>query len=294
MKYAWMQKYRDLFDVTAMCRVLSVSRSGYYASVDRPLSPRAERTERIETSVTRVFQETEAIYGSVKIAEELAERPELETACRNTVAAAMRRLGLRSKVRKSFRPTTTKADLSKRPARNVLARCFEAAKPNQKWVADVAYLKTAVGWVYLAVVLDLFSRKAVGWSLSDSLETTLVSDALRNAVEKRRPKHGELLHHSDRGCQYTSDDYQKTLKTLGIECSMSRVGDCYDNAVAERFFWSLKQEWTNWREYADLDDAGLSVFRYIETFYNPRRRHQTLGYKSPDQFEADHAPVLAA
>ncbi len=294
MKHAWIQKHHDSFSVTVMCEVFEVSRSGYYASVDRPKSVRRQRTERIEASVAKVFGETDAIYGSAKITEELAERDELETACRNTVAVAMRRLGLRSKVKKGFKPITTKADPSKRPAPNVLGRCFETDGPNRKWVTDITYLKTAVGWVYLAVVLDLFSRKVVGWSLGDSLETTLVSEALHDAVKKRSPKRGELLHHSDRGCQYTSDDYQQTLKTLQIECSMSRTGNCYDNAVIERFFWSLKHEWTNWREYVNRDDARLSVFKYIETFYNPRRRHQTLGYQSPDQYEADHAPATAA
>ncbi len=294
MKQAWIMEHRDSFDTTVMCEVLGVSRSGYYDSVGRVKSVRQQRTEKIEASVAKVFEETDAIYGSAKITKELAERPELETACRNTVASAMRRLGLRSRVKKGFKPTTTKADPSKKPAPNVLDRCFEAEGPNRKWVADITYLKTAAGWVYLAVVLDLFSRKAVGWSLGDSLETTLVSEALRDAVEKRRPNRGELLHHSDRGCQYTSDGYQKTLRTLGVEVSMSRTGNCYDNAVAERFFWSLKHEWTNWRAYATRDEARLSVFRYIETFYNPKRRHQTLGYQSPDQFEADHAPALAA
>jgi len=294
MKHAWIEEHVDSFPVAAMCRVLGVSKSGYYASVDRPKSVRQQRTEKIEASVAKVFEETDAIYGSAKITQELADREDLETACRNTVAKAMKRLGLRSKVKKGFKPTTTKSDPSKRPAPNVLDRCFEADAPNRKWVTDITYLKTAAGWVYLAVVLDLFSRKAVGWSLGDSLETTLVSRALHDAVKKRSPASGELLHHSDRGCQYTSDDYQKTLRTLGIECSMSARGDCYDNAVMERFFWSLKHEWTNWRAYADLDDARLSVFRYIETFYNPRRRHQTLGYKSPDQFEAEDAPALAA
>jgi len=294
VKHAWIQKHRDSFPIAPMCEVLGVSRSGYYASVDRPKSPRQERTERIEASVAKVFEETDAIYGSAKITEELAEREEFEAACRNTVASAMRRLGLRSKVKKGFRPTTTKSDPSKKPAPNTLDRCFEADGPNRKWVTDITYLKTALGWVYLAVVLDLFSRKVVGWSVGDSLQTTLVSDALHDAVKKRSPERGELLHHSDRGCQYTSDDYQQTLRTLGIEVSMSARGDCYDNAVMERFFWSLKHEWTNWREYGTLDDARLSVFRYIETFYNPRRRHQTLGYKSPDQFEADHAPAQAA
>ena len=153
---------------------------------------------------------------------------------------------------------------------------------------------TAEGWVYLAVVLDLFSRKVVGWSLGRSLETTLVADALRQAIETRRPAGQELLHHSDRGSQYTSDAYQRTLKTLGIECSMSRTGECYDNAVAERFFWSLKHEWTKHEHFENLPAARLSVFKYIETFYNAQRLHQTLGYKSPDQFEAEYAPVVAA
>ena len=159
-------------------------------------------------------------------------------------------------------------------------------------MTDITYLSTAQGWVYLAVVLDLFSRKVVGWSIGESLATLLVSDALRRAIENRRPEGKQLLHHSDRGCQYTSDAYRQTLRTLGITCSMSRTGDCYDNAAMERFFWSLKHEWTNHENFADLQEARLSVFKYIETFYNPVRIHQTLGYLSPD--EAENAPVLAA
>lgn len=156
------------------------------------------------------------------------------------------------------------------------------------------YLATATGWVYLATVIDLFSRKVVSWSLSDSLETPLVSAALRDAIEKRSPERGKLLHHSDRGCQYTSESYQRTLKTLGIECSMSRRGNCYDNAVAERFFWSLKHEWTNHEAYETIEEVRLSVFNYIETFYNRERLHQTLNYLSPEQYEADSAPASAA
>ncbi len=156
------------------------------------------------------------------------------------------------------------------------------------------YLPTATGWVYLAVVLDLFGRKVVGWSIGTSLATELFSDALRRAIEARRPDGKRLLHHSDRGCQYTSDAYQQTLRTLGIECSMSRTGNCYDNAVMERFFWSLKHEWTEHESFDNLEEVQLSVFKYIETFYNRERIHQTLGYKTPDQYEADHAPVLAA
>ena len=144
------------------------------------------------------------------------------------------------------------------------------------------------------MVIDLFSRKVVGWSMARSLATELVAEALRQAIESRRPTGQELLHHSDRGCQYTSSAYQQTLKTLGIECSMSRTGECYDNAVAERFFWSLKHEWTKHELFENLEAARLSVFKYIETFYNPVRLHQTLGYNSPDQYEAEHAPAIAA
>lgn len=294
MKYAWITKHRDSFPIVLMCQALNVSRSGYYDSVDRPPSPRAKRTQKIRESVRQVFDESHAIYGSLKIAEHLAQREELETACRNTVVRAMQELGLKSRVRKRFTPTTTKNDPSKQPAENTLDRKFKAEAPNQKWVTDITYLATTTGWVYLAAVIDLFSRKVVGWSLSDSLETPLVSAALRNAIEKRSPQRGELLHHSDRGCQYTSEGYQRTLKTLGIACSMSRRGNCYDNAVAERFFWSLKHEWTKHDLYENLEDARLSVFKYIETFYNRERLHQTLEYKSPDQYEAEHAPALVA
>jgi putative transposase len=294
VKYAWIDKHRDSLPVALMCDVLNVSKSGYYAALERPLSPRAQRSEQIRAAVRQVHAETRGIYGSPKIAQVLAQREDLESACRNTVARAMRELGLKSRVLKAFTPTTTKADPTREPAPNTLDRDFTAVAPNQKWVTDITYLLTAQGWVYLAVVLDLFSRKVVGWAMSNSLATELVSAALRQAIESRRPVGKELLHHSDRGCQYTSDAYQQTLKTLGIECSMSRTGECYDNAVAERFFWSLKHEWTKHEHFENLEAARLSVFKYIETFYNPVRLHQTLGYKSPDQYEAEHAPAIAA
>jgi putative transposase len=294
VKYAWIQAHRDSFPVALMCDVFDVSKSGYYASIDRPVSRRAERHERIKAAVAQVHALSHGIYGSLKISQSLAQQGELELACRNTVAAAMREMGLASRVRQAFRPTTTQADPSKQAAPNTLDRDFTALAPNRKWVTDITYLLTAEGWVYLAVVLDLFSRKVVGWSLGTSLETRLVAEALRQAIETRRPVGQELLHHSDRGSQYTSDAYRRTLKTLGIECSMSRSGDCYDNAVMERFFWSLKHEWTKHEHFENLAAARLSVFKYIATFYNTERLHQTLGYKSPNRFEADHAPVVAA
>lgn len=294
MKYAWIRKHRDSFPVARLCEVLGVSTSGYYASVDRPPSPRAERHERIKAAVAQVHAESHGIYGSQKVTQALQQQDGLEQACRNTVAAAMRELGLKSCVRKAFTPTTTQVDPAKSPAPNTLDRDFTATAPNRKWVTDITYLATAQGWVYLAVVLDLFSRKIVGWAIGDSLGTELVTTALRAAIESRRPAGKQLLHHSDRGSQYTSDAYQQTLRTMGIECSMSRTGECYDNAVAERFFWSLKHEWTNHESYENLEAARLSVFKYIETFYNTERLHQTLGYKSPNKFEAEYAPVVAA
>jgi putative transposase len=277
-----------------MCNVLNVSPSGYYDSIDRPPSARAERHERIQQAVEQIHAGSYGIYGSQKVAEVLQQRDDMESACRNTVAAAMREMGLKSRVCKRFTPTTTQSDPTKQPAANRLDRDFTADAPNRKWVTDITYLATAAGWVYLAAVVDLFSRKVVGWSIGTSLATELVSDALRCAIERRRPDGKQLLHHSDRGCQYTSDAYQQTLKLLGITCSMSRRGNCYDNAVMERFFWSLKHEWTNHEQFANLEEARLSVFRYIETFYNSQRIHETLGYLSPNDYEAESAPAVAA
>lgn len=293
MKHAWIRAHRDTYPIKVMCQVLDVSTSGYYEAFGRAPSQRAVRHLRILDSVRRVHAESRQIYGSRKIAETLDERLGLEVACRTTVQRAAQELGLKSKVRKRFRPTTTIVDPSKKPAPNVLDRDFTASAPNRKWVADITYLRTEQGWVYVAVVLDLFSRKVVGWSVGDSLATDLVSSALRQAIESRRPIGASLLHHSDQGCQYTSEAYRGLLASMGIECSMSRPGSCHDNAVAERFFWSLKYEWTNHVTLTNLEDARRSVFEYIVTFYNSKRIHQALGYRTPDQFEADHAPAVA-
>lgn len=294
MKYAWIQQHRDSFPIDAMCEVLKVSRSGFYKSLQPRSSPRSQRTSAIKADVKKAYEQSNGIYGSYKIAKQLQADPAMETACRNTIAKAMREMGLKSRVSKRFRPATTVADPSKQAAPNMLNQDFSAEAPNQKWVADITYLPTAAGWVYLAVVIDLFSRKVVGWKVSAQLTTPLVAEALKAAIESRRPSGSSLVHHSDRGCQYTSDAYQRTLKSMGISCSMSRVGCCYDNAVAERFFWSLKYEWTNFESFRDLNDARLSVFKYIETFYNPKRIHQALNYRSPDEFERQFQNTLAA
>ena len=292
MKYAWIKDHRDTYSTRMMCQVLQVSRSGFYRWRSAETSPRAQRSQRIRQDVQRVHESSDGIYGSYKIAEMLQQDDDLETACRTTVAKAMQDLGLKSKVSKRFKPKTTVVDPKRQAAENVLAQDFQADAPNRKWVTDITYLWTDSGWIYVAAVMDLFSRRIVGWSVSDSLATPLVCAALRQAIESRRPDCKELLHHSDRGSQYTSEVYQKTLQTLGITCSMSNTGCCYDNAAMERFFWSLKHEWTNHRSYANLEEARMSIFRYIETFYNTIRIHQTLDYLSPQQFEAQHELAL--
>jgi len=293
VKYAWVKDNSDSFPVVAMCRAFQISKSGYYRWLKAEPGVRTQRSLRIRASVKQVYEESNQIYGSYKIADQLGKDDRLEAACRNTVATAMREMGLKSRVSKKFTPITTVSDPSKVPAPNILDQIFTADAPNQKWVTDITYLPTESGWVYLAVVLDLFSRKVVGWSISESLATPLVSTTLRNAIEARKPDTKSLLHHSDRGSQYASDDYQKTLRTLNITCSMSRTGCCYDNAVMERFFWSLKHEWTKFEHFADINQARRSVFQYIETFYNSKRIHQTLGYKTPDEFEEQHQTKLA-
>ena len=265
MRYAWIKENRDEFSVVMMCRVLQVAKSGFYKWLKAEPSVRAKRTASIHKAVLDVFQESNGIYGSHKIANRLQSDEDLESACRNTVAKAMQDLGIKSRVSRRFKPTTTVSDPSKKPAANILSQDFKADAPNQKWVADITYLPTVSGWVYLAVVLDLFSRKVVGWQVSDRLTTPVVTAALKNAIEVRKPEPGKLIHHSDRGCQYTSGAFQKIMETTNITCSMSRKGCCYDNAVMERFFWSLKHEWTKFEEYQDINEARLSVFKYIET-----------------------------
>lgn len=294
MKYAWIKKHRDSYPVQSMCNAFGVSKSGYYRWQNCSPSKRTIRTAKIQSSVKEIYQSSNGIYGSYKIAKQLQQEEHRESACRNTVAKAMQKMGLKSRVSRKFKPTTTKSDPTKRPAHNVLAQSFHANRPDQKWVADITYLPTASGWVYLAVVIDLFSRKVIGWKVSDRLTTPIVTAALRKAIENRRPDTKELIHHSDRGCQYTSDEFQRIIRTMNITCSMSRTGCCYDNAVAERFFWSLKHEWTKFEKFENLKDAQLSIFKYIESFYNSGRIHQTLDYQTPNEFERKYHAALAA
>ena len=294
MRYAWINEHCDAYSVVRLCRAMKVSKSGFYRWLNSEPSPRTKRTAAIRESVLEVYKQSNCIYGSYKITHMLKSDENLETACRNTVAKAMQDLGIKSRVSGRFKPTTTVSDPSKTPAPNILAQDFKADAPNQKWVADITYLPTLSGWVYLAVVVDLFSRKVVGWKMSDRLTTPLVTGALKNAIESRKPSTKDLIHHSDRGCQYTSEAFQTIMRTTNITCSMSRTGCCYDNAVVERFFWSLKHEWTKFEEFENLDQARISVFKYIESFYNSERIHQTLEYQTPDEVERKYLAALAA
>ena len=285
--YRLMKELRTVYPVAAMADVYNVSTSGFYDWLHRMPSRRHQRREAVTDAVREVFDQSDAIYGSRKIARELAERE--VNACRNTVAKIMRRMNLRSRAQKRRFVVTTDSSHLEPVAPNTLDRRFEASAPNRKWVADLTYIPTAEGFVYLAAVMDLYSRRIVGWALSDSLESSIVLDALDQAIRTRLPEPG-LLHHSDRGTQYASARHRTMLSDHGIECSMSRRGNCWDNAPMERFMNSLKNEWTNHQPiFKTIEETRTSVFRYIEIFYNRERRHQALGYVSPCRFEEEAA-----
>jgi transposase InsO family protein len=283
VRFAFIRDHQAEFPVEVLCDVLGVSRSGFYAWGDRPPSPAAGRRGRLVEQIRVAHQESRSTYGSPRVHRELEARG--IACCENTVAKLMRRHGIRSKARRRFVVRTTDSRHDRPVAENVLAREFYPEKPDTVWAADITYIPTAEGWLYLAAVIDLCSRKVVGWATADHLRAQLPLEALRMALTHRRPT-GELLHHSDRGVQYVSDAYQALLAGYGIEPSMSRTGNCWDNAVVESFFSTLKRELVHHESYADHEAARRSLFEYIEVFYNRRRRHSTLGYRSPVEFEA--------
>ena len=276
--------------MTVMCRVLQVSRSGFYAWCRRPPAARTRQDERLAIAVAAIYSQSRGRYGSPRVHAELRESG--QRTGRKRVARLMRAAGLRARQPRRYRLTTdSRHGLAIKD--NLLAQRFAVLEPNSTWVTDITYLWTLEGWLYLAVILDLFSRRVVGWSMSDSLKRELALDALKMALDDRQPLAG-LVHHSDRGSQYASSEYQRLLAENGIIGSMSRAGNCWDNAVAESFFATLKLELvyqTQWRTRAE---ARSAVFDYIEVFYNRRRRHSALGYLSPDQFERRNYESLAA
>ncbi|MCK6474227.1 MAG: IS3 family transposase [Bryobacteraceae bacterium] len=283
MTFAWIESHRHAFPVRAMCDTLDVSASGFYACRVRRPGPRQRRREVLRKQIAEVHVQTRGVYGSPQVHRDLAARG--VRVCENTVARLMRADGLRSKRVKRFVPRTTESKHAFQVAQNLLDRDFKADSPNRKWVCDITYVPTQEGWLYLAAVLDLYSRKIVGWSMADHLRVTLVEEALKMALARRTPT-GEVLHHSDRGVQYACDDYQRLLKTHGLVCSMSRTGDCYDNAAMESFWSTLKTELVHHAKFASRAEARRALFDYMEVFYNRQRRYSSIGYVSPETFEA--------
>ena len=285
MKFAFVKKHRDRYPAALLCQVLGVSRSGFYAWLVRTPSARVRRRVELAQQVKAVHQESRGTYGSPRVAAELKERG--VKACENTVARVMREEGIRSKVLRRFRVRTTDSAHGHPVADNLLERDFSAQKPDMKWAADITYVPTDQGWLYLAAVIDLCSRKVVGWAMADHLRASLCTQALEMALARRKPPPDRsLVHHSDRGIQYAYGDYRKLLEEKGLECSMSRRGDCYDNAAAESFFKTLKVELVYHEHYRTQQQAMASIFEYIECWYNRRRLHSALGYKSPVDYEA--------
>ena len=282
MKFGFVAKHREIWPVEVMCEALGVSRSGFYAWRMRPVSIRAGIDAQILITVRSSFLLSDRTYGARRMIDEVRDAGHV---CgRERVSRLMRQEGLRARPRRRARPMDTGDRPMHTLAPNVLDRQFTATAPNQKWVADFTFVWTSEGWLFVAVVLDLFARRVVGWSMHATMTTQLVTDALVMAVW-RRGALDALLHHSDRGSQYTSESFQRLLRELGVTCSMSRSGNVWDNSVMESFFSTLKTERTNRKHYATRDAARADVFDYIERFYNPLRRHSTLGNISPANFE---------
>ncbi len=281
MRCQWIKKHRRRYPLVLMCRVLQVSTSGFYDWTKRAPSAQQQRREKLSQAACRSYFDSHRIYGYRKVWEDLIEQN--IACCRETVRRVLRDLGLFSRTKRKF-VVTTDSNHSQPVADNLLARDFTAAAPNQKWLTDITYIPTQEGWLYLAAVLDVFSRRIVGWSMSERIDTELTKSALYLATAQRDVEPG-LLHHSDRGVQYAADAYQQKLEDLKMVCSMSGKGDCWDNAMMESFFGSLKTEWIYGKNYLTRQEAKQDTFKYIELFYNRQRRHASLGYISPAEFE---------
>lgn len=281
MRYRFIEGHRRSWPVRLMCQVLEVTPGGYYGWRGRPASARAQASEALLGAIREVHGEAKARYGSPRIHAELVARG--KPCCVNTVARLMREHGIAAKTKRKFR-CTTDSNHGRPVAENVLDRRFEPEAADRAWTADITFIPTGEGWLYLAAVEDLHSRRIVGWSMSDRIDSRLVVDALEMAVARRLPGVG-LVAHSDRGSQYASEHYQRVLASHGITCSMSRRANCWDNAPMESFFATLKKELVHDEDYATRAAARASIFEFIEVFYNRVRRHSALGYKSPIEYE---------
>ena len=284
--FAFIEAEKACFPISFMCRHLGVSTSGYYAWRDRPLSARAVADAELAERITKIHAESRGTYGAPRIHAEL--RLDHDVHCgRKRVARLMRGAGLEG-VHRRRRQGLTRRDPGASPSDDLVERDFRPTEPNRLWVADITQQRCWDGWLYVAVVIDAYSRRVVGWSMADHLRTELVLDALNMAVAHRRPA-GAVIHHSDHGCQYTSLAFGRRLREAGLVGSMGTVGDCFDNAVAESFFATLECELLDRRSWPTRRELSTAVFDFIEAFYNLRRRHSTLGYLSPANYEASRA-----
>ena len=272
-----------------MCEVLEVSRSGYYAWLGRPPAVRTQQNQQLKEQIKQIHQKSRNSYGAPRI--HAALKQEGFEVGRHRVARLMAQAGICVRPKRKFK-STTDSNHSFAIADNVLKRNFTTQEPDQAWVADITYISTAQGWLYLAVVIDLFSRRVVGWSMAEHMRVELVLNALKAALGHRVAAASGLLFHSDRGSQYASGDYRAALQTAAIGCSMSRKGNCWDNAVAESFFGTLKTELTSLREFDTRENAKTTIVEWIEVFYNRERLHSTLNYLSPVQFEEQYWAAL--
>jgi putative transposase len=282
VKFGFIAKHRGIWPLSWLCMTLGVTRGGFYLWLKRPRSTRACVDDELSTAIHNSFQQSDRTYGARRVYRDL--RHWGHRCGIHRVERLMRREKLIARPRRRRLPFNVGPRSEHSIAPNVLNRQFAAAAANCRWVADFTYLWTAEGWLYVAVVMDLFSRRIVGWSMSSQMTSQLVTDAMLMAIWRRGPV-SALLHHSDQGSQYTSEQFQRLLKQHGVTCSMSRSGDCWDNAAMESFFSTLKIERTNRTNYQTRDEARADVFDYIERFYNLRRRHSTLGYLSPIEYE---------
>ncbi len=281
MKYRFIDEHRSQWPVRLMCRLLQVSPGGYYSGRDHPVRACQQPRETLVVEIQAIHQEVKERYGSPRMHRELRARG--RDCGVNTVAKLMRQQGIAAKTKQKFR-CTTDSNHDRPVADNLLDRQFEPTAVNQVWVADITYVPKREGWLYLAAVEDLYWRQIVGWSMSERISSRLVMDALEMAIARRLPGEG-LLTHSDGGSQYASDPYQRLLERPEITCSMSRRGNCWDNAPMESFFASLKKELVHHEDYQTRGEARASVFEYIEVFYNRVRRHSSLGYLAPVEYE---------
>ena len=290
MRYAFISEEKVAFPVATLCRLLAVSSSGYYASLERPISAHSRRDSELGDKVAAAHLASKRRYGSPRVHADL--RASGDRVGRKRIARLMRERNLVARSRRRFCMTTDSRHAFP-IAPNILERDFTADAPDQTWVTDITFLWTKQGWLYLAVILDLFSRRVVGWATSENVDRHLALAALDKAIARRQPPTG-LVHHSDRGSTYASGDYQKALKARGFECSMSRKGDCWDNAVPESFFSTLKREIENIDDFESRAAATLSIGEYIDGFYNVQRRHSSINYSSPIEFELLHSVNRAA